>query len=64
MIVLSTVVACPVKTDFILSTTSTEGLGGLTLQDGDLVEYDLATDTATILLLGFGSLLLGHRRRA
>jgi hypothetical protein len=32
----------------ILSTTETVELGGIQFRDGDLVEYDLATDTATL----------------
>jgi len=48
VIVLLTVVASPIKADFILSTTSTEGLGGLTLRDGDLAEYNPVANTATL----------------
>ena len=36
--------------NIILSTTSSETLGGLTFEDGDLVEYNPNTDTATLFL--------------
>lgn len=46
---LSILFASPVSaTSIILSTDATETLGGLTFYDGDLAEYNLTTDTATL----------------
>ena len=46
--VLSIVFASPVIATIILSTDATETLGGLTFENGDLVDYDPSTDTATL----------------
>ena len=49
MMVLGAVAAGPVKATIILSTESSETLGGLSFGDGDLASYDPTTDTATLL---------------
>jgi len=41
--------AVPVYANIFLSTWEGATLGGLTFEDGDIVEYDPATDTATLL---------------
>lgn len=48
LILLAAAVTPAAATTIILSTDATETLGGLTFADGDLAEYDLATDTATL----------------
>ena len=45
---LSMVFVSPANATIILSTDSTETLGGLTFSDGDLAEYNPSTDTATL----------------
>jgi len=56
VLILVAAVARPVNASIILSTNATETLGGLTFYDGDLAEYDPATDTATLY---FGENLFG-----
>ena len=38
----------PLYADFVLSTFSSETLGGLGFEDGDLVDYDISGDTSTL----------------
>ena len=48
VLILCAAVARPVNASIILSTNATETLGGLSFYDGDIAEYDPATDTATL----------------
>jgi len=48
VLILVAAAATPVNATIILSTDATETLGGLTFYDGDIAEYDPATDTATL----------------
>ncbi|MBA7696490.1 hypothetical protein ES703_105138 [subsurface metagenome] len=48
VLILVAAVASPVNATIILSTDATETLGGLSFYDGDLAEYDPATNTATL----------------
>jgi len=48
VLILCAAVARPVNATIILTTNATETLGGLTFYDGDIAEYDPATDTATL----------------
>jgi len=48
VLILVAAVARPVNATIILSTDTTETLGGLSFYDGDAAEYDPATDTATL----------------
>jgi len=56
VLILCAAVARPVNASIILSTNATETLGGLSFYDGDIAEYDPATDTATLY---FGENLFG-----
>ncbi len=56
VLILVAAAAGPVNATIILSTDATETLGGLTFYDGDIAEYDPATDTATLY---FGENLFG-----
>jgi CRP-like cAMP-binding protein len=48
VLILVAAAAGPVNATIILSTDATETLGGLTFYDGDIAEYDPATDTSTL----------------
>jgi hypothetical protein len=56
VLILVAAAAGPVNATIILSTDTTETLGGLTFNNGDLAEYDSSTDTATLY---FGENLFG-----
>lgn len=48
VLILVAAAAGPVNATIILSTDATETLGGLSFSDGDIAEYDPATNTATL----------------
>lgn len=48
VLILGAAIARPANATIILSTDATETLGGLSFSDGDIAEYDPATNTATL----------------
>jgi len=48
VLALLVLLAAPLHADIVLSTFSSETLGGLTFEDGDLVEYDMSGNSSTL----------------